>query len=277
MRKAVIALLLIAGVTACDRKQESGEVAVSATPAQLTFDGADYKDEASKIAHGRRLAVVLDCTGCHGADMQGKNVTADDPSYGQMNAPNVTLLLAKYSDADFDRLIRHGVPKDAREFWFMPVESFQFLSDADLSAITAYLRSFKPAGTRLPPITKGKGFHEDVARGFLDAQSQVRRYRETQPVDIGPQHSKGRYLVKVICTACHNGQLEGYRDFTPDLDIAGAYSDAELTRLLSTGEGKVKKNLGMMSEMGRDHFSSLTPNERQTIVSYLKARAERPQ
>ena len=50
----------------------------------------------------------------------------DDPGYGDMNAPNMTLLLAKYSDADFDQLIRHGEPKDGREFWFMPVETSSF-------------------------------------------------------------------------------------------------------------------------------------------------------
>jgi hypothetical protein len=44
-----------------------------------------------------------------------------------MYSPNVTLVAAQYSDADFDRLLRHGMPKDGREFWFMQVESYQFL------------------------------------------------------------------------------------------------------------------------------------------------------
>ena len=26
------------------------------------------------------------------------------------------------------------------------------------------------------------------------------------------------------CTECHNGALQGFEGFTPDLDIAGAYS-----------------------------------------------------
>ena len=65
--------------------------------------------------------------------------------------------------------------------------------------------------------------------------------------------------MQTTCTACHNNALQGYQDFSPDLDIAGTYSEAELTRLLTTGEGKTKKNLGMMSEMGRDIFVKLTP------------------
>ncbi|MCF2513644.1 cytochrome c [Sphingomonas sp. G124] len=276
--KNFVILLAFAGLAACNRNgSEDGKAPVSATPAALSFEGADYKDDAAKIAHGKRLATILDCTGCHGENLQGKNVTADDPNYGDMNAPNVTLLLEKYSDADLDKLFRHGVPKDGREFWFMPVESFQFLSDDDYEALKAYIRSFKPAGTQLPPIKKGKGFYEDVERGFGDAQQQIARYRANLPSDMGKEHEWGRYLVETTCTACHNSQLQGYEGFTPNLDVAGAYSEAELTRLLTTGEGKVKKELGMMSDMARNHFSQLTSRERDAIVDYVLARAGRPQ
>jgi len=266
-------LLALAGLTACS--QQKGQE--PAKPSALTYEGADYKTDAAKLAHGKRLATILDCTGCHRSDLQGQNVTKDDPSYGEMNAPNITLLLEKYSDEDFKRLIHEGKPKDGREFWFMPVESFQFLSDADLAAIIAYLRSFKPEGQQLPPITKGKGFYEDIERGFGNAQQQVARYRAEPPPDLGAQHQWGRYLVETTCTACHNSRLQGYEGFTPNLDIAGTYSEAELTHLLTTGEGKTKKDLGMMSDVARNHFALMTPRERAAVVGYVKARADRPQ
>lgn len=264
-------------VAACDRNAENPPPKVEVMPAALTYDGGDYKDAAAKIAHGKRLAVILDCTGCHGDNLQGTNVTADDPKYGDMNAPNLTLALAKYNDAEIVRLMREGVPKDGRIFWFMPVESLQFLSDEDMGAVIAYLRTFKPAGKQLPPIVKGKGFQEDIERGFGNAKAQIARYYAKQPVDLGEAHAKGRYLVKTTCTSCHNGQLQGYEGFTPDLDIAGSYTPEELTRLLTTGEGKVKKDLGMMSDMGRKHFSKMTPGERAAVVAYIKARVDRPQ
>lgn len=277
MRYSIIGLLVLGAVSACDPNEERQDNDAPAAVAQTSFDGANYADDAAKVAHGKRLADVLDCTGCHGADMRGKNVTRDDPSYGEMNAPNITLLLPQYSDDDLVKLLRQGIPKDGREFWFMPVESFQFLSDADMAALIAYLRTFKPAGEQLPPIVKGKGFYEDIERGFLNAQSQVKRYRELQPAGLGPQHERGRYIAKAVCTACHNGELQGYEGFSPNLDIAGAYTEAELEHLLTTGEGKVKKDLGMMSEMSRDIFSKMTPGERADLIRYLKARAERPQ
>lgn len=275
MGKSVIALMLL-GVAACGAPKEEAENRETPAIVQLSFEGADYKDEAAKIAHGKRLATILDCTGCHGANLQGKNVTADDPNYGDMNAPNITLLLAKYSDAGLDQLIRHGKPMDGREFWFMPVESFQFLSDADFAALVAYLRTFKPAGKQLPPIKKGKGFQEDVERGFGNSQKQIARYRDQPPADLGASHEWGRHLARIECAPCHNNALQGYEGFTPDLDIAGAYSAEELATLLTTGKGKSRPDLGMMSEMGRDIFSHLTPRERAAIVAYEKARADRP-
>lgn len=244
--------------------------------AQLSYDGADYKTQAAKVAHGKRLADVLDCTGCHGANLQGTNL-ADKPEDGVMYAPNVTLLLGRYTDADLDRLIRHGVPKDGREFWFMPVESFQFLSDADLTALIAYLRTIKPGGKPLPTFKFNAVEHKDVEQGLLgNAQAQIRKYRESPPIDLGPQHAWGHYLVETTCTACHNNALQGWPNFTPNLDIAGAYSKTELTRLLTTGQSKTGKDVGMSSVVRRQ-FSHLTSREREGIVDYVIARANRPQ
>lgn len=276
--RILVMLAALAALASCDWAQEEREAAAPATPAALIFDGADYAGEAAKIAHGKRLARVLDCTGCHGDDLQGRNVTADDPDYGDMWAPNLTLKLADYNDSDIERLLRTGTPKDGRELWFMPAESYQFLSTPDLAALIAFLRSFKPAGKQVPPIRKGLGFLKEVEEaGFAHAAAQTVRLRDNPPADLGPEHERGRTLARTVCTGCHNGQLEGYTGFTPDLDIAGAYSPAELETLLTTGKGKSKPNLGLMTNVARYSFSQLTPAERQAIVRYVLARANRPQ
>jgi len=278
MRNIVLLAAAVA-LSACGKPEsENTEPMAKPSPAAMVFDGADYSDEGSKIAHGKRLARVLDCTGCHGDNLQGKNVTADDPGYGDMNAPNLTLLMQSYSDGDFKRLLRQGTPKDGRKFWFMPTESYQFLSDTDITAISAFIRSFKPDGQQLPPIRKGKGFLEEVKKGgFSHAALQAVRYRDRPPPAVGAQHERGRQLARIACTGCHNGELQGYEGFTPNLDIAGAYNSAELETLLRTGKGKSKPNLGLMSNVSRYAFSQLTPAERQAIVGYVLARANRPQ
>jgi len=277
--RVTIILLALASLSACDRNpSESDKPTEAPKPAAITYDGANYKDDAAKLAHGERMSWMLGCKGCHGENLQGKNVTADDPDFGDMNAPNITLLLAKYDDAGLDKLIRHGVPRDGREFWFMPSETFQYISQPDYEALVAYLRTVRPAGEPMPPIRKGPELLKLVEDGeFANAVELVKRFQASQPPDLGAQHALGRYIAMTTCTECHNSELQGYTDFSPNLDIAGMYEVPELERLLTTGEGKVKKDLGLMTETAQHRFAKFTPRERQAVIAYVKARADRPQ
>ena len=278
MRQSIIALLL--GVAACGvpKSEQSEKAEAPVVVAALTFDGADATDAAAALKHGERMSWMLGCKGCHGENLQGTNVTADVPNLGDMNAPNLTLLLANYSDADLDKVVRHGVPKDGREFWFMPSETFQYVSDADFAALITYLRTVKPGGKPMPPIRKGPKFLDDVAKGaYTNAPGMIKRFQASQPADLGESHALGRYIAMTTCTECHNSELQGYEGFSPNLDLAGAYSADELTTLLTTGKGKIKPDLGLMSETAKHRFSKLTPRERTAIVAYIKARADRPQ
>jgi len=111
MRATSLAILTLF-LTACGSPKQAEPPAP--TPAAITFDGAEATDAAARLAHGKRLATVLGCTACHGENLQGTNVTDDDPDFGDMNAPNLTLLLTAYNDAELERVIRQGVPKDGR-------------------------------------------------------------------------------------------------------------------------------------------------------------------
>lgn len=267
MGAAVWGATLLLVLTACNARPPD--------PSAQRFEGADAEAPQARLAHGERLARVLACKSCHGENLQGSNATADDPDFGDMNAPNVTLLLPGYSDAQLERLIRHGEPKGGRPFWFMASEGFQYLGDEDLAALIAYLRTFRPAGTPMPPLRFGPGFRRAVQTGEMEtAQKLVARFGKEAPVDLGPDHAYGRWLTRVVCAECHNASLQGYRDFTPNLDIAGAYSPAELERLLTTGIGKGPRDLGLMATTARGRLSSLTPGERAAIIGYLRARAE---
>jgi mono/diheme cytochrome c family protein len=135
-----------------------------------------------------------------------------------------------------------------------------------------------PRPVVLPPAATAQQ-DPDAARKVQtleDAQAQIAKYRSNPPIDMGAAHSRGRYIVQATCTQCHNNALQGWVNFTPDLDIAGTYSKAELMHLLEAGEGK-KPKLGMMRTIARDHFSQMTPGEREAVVDYILARAHRPQ
>lgn len=273
--RAVAILLAAVSLAACDAKPIEPK---AAAPLVITYDGAITKDPAALVNHGERMATMVGCTGCHGENLQGQNVTSDDPGFGDMNAPNITLLLAKYDDSTLDKLIRHGMPRDGREFWFMPSEVHQFVADLDYAALVAFLRTVKPAGKPMPPIRKGPDMTAQVKAGDIAASTEmIRRFKASQPTDLGPGHALGRYIAMTTCTECHNSKLQGYPGFSPDLDIAGSYSTAELTTLLTTGEGKVRKDLGLMSATARHRFARLTPNERAAVIAYIKARVDRPQ
>jgi cytochrome c553 len=284
--RATVVLLAVASLSACSQpvdEDAAPKPAVDATPAALMFEGADTTDPAKRLAHGERLSWVLGCTGCHTPSLQGKLFNEEDPALGKLYASNLTRILPAMSDAQLETLLRTGRHPTRGDLWVMPSEVFQRLSEEDMGALIAHLRTIKPAGAPTPPPALSPAARELVKAGKVKPVAQwVAAFRTQVPADLGPAHRWGRHLASVTCAECHGGDLTGIEEFepgvsTPNLDIAGAYSDAELNRLLTTGEGKTRKDLGLMTLVGKGHFSRLTQRERDAIIGYLKARAARPQ
>src|SRR3990170_7292583 len=90
------------------------------------------------------MTEVLGCTGCHGAELQGQR-------FYELYASNLTREIPKYNDTQFEQLMRLGEHPTGREVWGMPSEIFQHLSDPELAALLAYLRSLPPAGQPTQP------------------------------------------------------------------------------------------------------------------------------
>lgn len=280
-------LLAMAGLSACNPSANDGNQAaanpptVAAVPAALTFDGAGTTDRAAMLAHGERLSHVLGCRGCHTPNLEGMLFNNDSPELGKLYASNITRVLPTLSDAELEALLRTGKHPTRGDLWIMPSEIFQRLSDADMRALIAHLRTVKPSGEPTPPPTFTAKGRKTITDGEMKpVAAYVAEYRDKLPADMGAAHALGRYVAGATCAECHGPDLTGIPDFepglsTPDLAIAGTYSDAELTRLLTTGEGKTKKDLGLMSRVAKGHFSYLTPRERSALVAYLKARAAR--
>lgn len=268
--RARIALVLYLATAACQR-----------APAPITFDGAAVGDKAAMIRHGDRLASVLGCRGCHGKDLQGTFFTQYQPQYGPLYASNLTVEIPEYTDAQLDGIIRHGVHPERKTVWGMPSEIFQNLSDADYSALVAYLRTLKPAGKKLPDPKFSAQDKKDIAAGrYKPAIQRVADFKRAQPVDLGPQYALGRYITTVSCEECHGSSLEGdpiNPDKPPNLIVAGGYSRADFERLITQGIPTPKRKLNpQMYYVAVGRFSHLTPHERDALYAYLKARAEKP-
>jgi len=164
----------------------------------------------------------------------------------------------------------------------MPSEIYQRLSAPDMAALIAHLRTIKPSGAPTPPPALSATARKMIADGKLKpVEAYVAEYQKTTPPDLGPSHALGRYIAAGTCAECHGADLKGVPDFepgldVPDLDIVGTYSDKELEKLLVTGEGKTRKDLGLMTLVAKGHFAYLTPHERNALIAYLRARAGRP-
>lgn len=65
--------------------------------------------DSASIVEGRRLALLRGCfQGCHGQEgLEGK-VFIDEPGVARLNAPNLTLAVRRYSDAELEGIIRHA-------------------------------------------------------------------------------------------------------------------------------------------------------------------------
>jgi cytochrome c553 len=273
MRGLAFVMLLLA---ACQQQPK-----LIARPAQITFDGALASDKAARIRHGERLVHALGCTGCHGRQLEGTFLTKDEPQYGPLYASNLSVEVPEYTDAQLDGIIRSGVHPERKTVWGMPSEIFQHLSDADMTALTMYLRTLKPVGKKLPPPQFSKTDKKEIAEGLYKPAAQaVRETRSKLPVDLGAQYALGRYMTEVTCAECHGPELKGSPHAPmgriPDLVVAGGYTRAEFEKLMVQGIAAGNRKINpVMSGVARTRFSHFTPHERDALYAYLKARAEK--
>lgn len=260
---AVVLLLVAVAYGVSTRKlNREWEVAGAALP--VTRDPA-------QIARGRHLATAVSkCTECHGQDLGGK-VFIDGMPMGVLIADNLTAgkggVLPRYTDAQLEAAIRHGVGPDKRGLLIMPSEEFQHLSDEDAAAIIAYIRSVPPVDRELADSRVGPLGHVLYATGQLPLMpaeiiDHTPRARRAPPAGVTREY--GQYLVSVGgCTGCHGSNLggsSGHGPASPNITPAGVvarWSEADWIRAMRTGkrpDGTAIKDpmpwkaVGMMSD-----------------------------
>lgn len=97
-------------------------------------------------AYGEYLAHA--CIGCHGKNLAGQHVPGTPPSF--RDAQNLTpAALGAWTEQDFRRAVREGKRPDGSAIDpFMPWQSFSTLSDEEVSALWAYLRTLPPVASK---------------------------------------------------------------------------------------------------------------------------------
>ena len=225
--------------------------------------------DSGEVAEGRRIAQVTGCLHCHGEKLNG-GLVDDIPNLVRLVAPNISVMLPEYSDAQLTTMLRKGVKRDGKSVLFMPSEMYRHLRDEDLARLIAYLRTVPPTHEGVQEKTEVR----IIARALLafDEIKPAALAIETLPVPVTGA-SRGHNQTMAFCSECHGQNLEGFAPIqAPPLSVAKAYTLAQFTRLLHEGTAIGDRPLKLMGPTSRARFAALTPEEVAGIYVYLQAR-----
>jgi cytochrome c553 len=232
-------------------------------------------EDAASLAHGEHLAVICGCPACHGKSLEGA-IFAEHPLLGRLIVPNLTRLAREYSTVDLVRSIRHGVKRDGRSVVLMPSSMFAALSDDDLAAIIAYVRSRPPVENSWPDTWIGLVPRWMMASGKWQTEAAQIDHTAAHLASASALEGleRGKYLAAIACRECHGLHLEGAPDGTaPPLSVIAGYNTVEDFRLLMrTGVPIGGRKLDLMAEVAVDRFRHFTDVEIDALYAYLRSR-----
>ena len=247
-------------------------------------------DQAS-IERGQHIATTRICMECHTENLSGQFDSV--PGLVTLSIPNLTAgaggVGATNTDEDWVRAIRHGVGYDGRGLALMPSGVFYYLSDEDLGALIAYLKSLSPVDNELPKTDLGPLGRVMLTLGQLPPEIvpnviSIDHEAPRPPApDSGVTVEYGKYLA-ITCTLCHGENLNGRTITTdaqylsPNLTMGGemhSWSEEDFIRTLRTGvtpSGHQLKNA-----MPWKYLGQMTDDELKAVWLYLQSLPPLPQ
>ena len=248
-------------------------------------------DQAS-IARGEHVATIRICKECHTETLGGQFAAV--PGLVTLSVPNLTAGAGGVGDTNTDedwvRAIRHGVGHDGRGLALMPSGVFYYLSDEDLGALIAYLKSLPPVDNEMPPTDLGPLGRVMLPLGQLpDAlipNVTVIDHYAPRPVTPEPEVTVeyGEYLANT-CTLCHGPNLNGQTlregpnvyvalNLTRGGEMVG-WSEEQFITTMRTGVTPGGKQL--IDFMPWKLFGQMTDDELKAVWIYLQSLPPLPQ
>jgi mono/diheme cytochrome c family protein len=270
---------------------------ILAALAALLLTGA-ANAQSDLVKRGDYLVnTIMTCGNCHSpkgppAVVAGKDFTGgltwDEPPF-KVTAPNITsdkeTGLGNWSDADIKKALRTGVrPNGVQLAMVMPTDFYEIITERDMDAIVAYLRTLKPIKNAVPaPVYKMPQVHH----AFPGAEKP---YTEAT---LSDKVKKGFYLATIgHCMECHTPFGARGRDFAGSLGKGGAefpgpwgksvsrnitsskakglaeWTDAQIK--IAITEGKSKDGSPLKPPMGFQYYAHMTGEDLDAVVAYLR-------
>jgi mono/diheme cytochrome c family protein len=169
--------------------------------------------DSAATERGHYLFASRGCADCHGADGAGR-VFAKDGEALVLAGPNISpgpgSVVAAYRSEDWERTLRHGVKPDGRPIRVMPSQDYNRLTDADLGAIVAFVKSLPPVDGGAATISFPLPVRVLYGLGLIpDTPERIDHdLPPAQPVAEGLTVEHGRYVAQ-MCIGCHGPKFEG--------------------------------------------------------------------
>jgi mono/diheme cytochrome c family protein len=240
---------------------------------------------------------ILTCGNCHTpkgpqGDVMDKaysgGLSWDEPPF-KVTAPNITqdkeTGIGSYSDAELKQVLRKGIKRNGVPVaMIMPSGFYEIMTERDLDAVVAYLRTIKPVKNSVPdPVYK-------IPQGHPVPPGGDKPF--TEPM-LSDKVKKGFYLVTIAhCMECHTPMGPRGREFASKLGAGGfefpgpwgvsvsrnitssktkgigAWTDDEIRRAITAG---VSRDGGKLKPpMGYHYYATVTPDDLDAIIAYLR-------
>jgi mono/diheme cytochrome c family protein len=240
---------------------------------------------------------LLTCGNCHTpkgptSDVKEKafsgGLSFDEPPF-KVTAPNITpdkeTGIGNYTDAQIKTLLRKGIkPNGIPVAMVMPSGFYEIMTDRDLDAVVAYLRSLTPIKNKGDdPIYK-------MPQGHPIPPGGDKKFTEA---DLSDKMKKGFYLVTIAhCLECHTPMGPRGREFAAKLGAGGFelkgpwgvsvsrnitaskekgngdWTDAEIKRAITQGIRKDGSKL--KPPMAFHSYAKMTADDLDAVVAYVR-------
>lgn len=267
---------------------------------------------AEQKARGKYLIdAVFSCGVCHtptGADgkpdmtkylagSRSYEFKMPDGSLNKVNAENITPHtvegIGHWTDEQIKGGITKGVDDEDVAFWpIMPYPEYALLNDADVFAMTSYLRSIPASDNVVPPDTFEPSAGGPPAASAKDSDIPHTTLPSADPLYAAAE--RGRYLATGACIQCHTEELSpGVANFTkayaggrqhksnseamlatstnltPDATGLAGWTVADIVASINGNTDKAGKALCTASPMGHGFMGDMTDGDATDIATYI--------